>query len=381
MELSTLHSRPLRVLHVVGQMERGGIETWLMHVLRGLDRNRIASDIIANIEEPGYYDDEARALGVSVMSCIHHTKPWLYAPNFLSVLRRAGPYDIVHSHVHHFSGITLSLARLAGVPVRIAHSHNTSSGNVDPSAMRHAYERVASALIRRYATAGFAVSAPAAAALFGRHWRRDPRWHLLHLGIDLAPYRNGRDTAHLRAALGIPLEAPLLGHVGRFAPQKNHDFLIDIFAQVVQRRPEARLLLVGDGELRATIAQKANDLGLSEQVIFAGARSDVPDLLRAMDVFILPSLYEGLGLVLIEAQTAGRPVVVSASVPEEGLILADSIDVLPLSEPAARWAEAVLDKFAYKSDPETAIEAMRESPFNIEKGRQELTRIYEELAT
>ena len=376
-----MHSGPLRVLHVVGQMDRGGIETWLMHVLRGVDRDRVAIDIMTNMDGPGQYDAEAQALGAKVIPCTQHTWPWVYVPQFLSILRREGPYDIVHSHVHHFSGFVLWLAWMAGVPVRIAHSHNTSSGRVDPSALRHLYERTASASIRRYSTAGFACSVPAATHLFGGNWRSDPRWRILYYGIDLTPYRNGRDTAHLRAALGIPPEAPLLGHVGRFARQKNHDFLIDIFAQVAQRRPEARLLLVGDGELRAAVAQKANGLGLSERVIFAGVRSDVPDLLRTMDVFILPSLYEGLGLVLIEAQTAGKPVVVSGSVPKEGLILADSIDVLPLSEPAARWAEAVLDKFACKPDPEMAMEAMQESPFNIEMGRQELIRIYEELAT
>ena len=351
-----------------------------MHVLRRLDRKRIAIDIMVNAGEPGHYDAEARALGAKVIPCTQHARPWVHLPKFLRLLHLNGPYDIVHSHVGRFSGVIMLLARLAGVPVRIAHGHNsklTTSG-----ASRRLYRAVTSALVRQHATAGLAVSAPAAVALFGERWRRDPRWRVLYLGIDLAPFRNGREVASTRAGLGLPNGAPVIGHVGRFAPQKNHDFLVDIFAQVARRRPEARLLLVGDGTLRESVELKVDAADLREQVTFAGVRSDVPDLLRAMDVFVLPSHHEGLPLVILEAQAAGVPAIVSARITEEMDAVASLVGRVTLEEPAARWADLVLGALERRSstvDAATALDVMTGSPFNVENSVKQLAHTYEAL--
>lgn len=355
-----------------------------MHALRRMDRGHVAMDVLVDTDEPGDYDAEVHALGAKLIPCTQPTRPWRYGPGFLRLLRHEGPYDIVHSHVGYFSGLVMLLARLGGVPVRVAHSHNTRHGPRDPSAMRRLYERVSSSLIRQHATAGLAVSAAAAVPLFGEDWRQDPRWRVFYLGIDLAPFQNGRGSAALCAELGLPAGAPVIGHVGRFDAQKNHGFLVDVFAQVVQRRPESRLLLVGDGPLREAVEQKTDAAGLREQVVFAGTRSDVPDLLRLVDVFVMPSHHEGLPLVMLEAQAASVPMVVAAHITTETDTVDGLIFRLRLAEPAGRWADAVLDVLDRQArrpaDPAAALSAMQASPFNIEISTKQLIRTYEELA-
>ena len=373
--------RPIRILHIVGGMNRGGVETWLMHVLRHIDRERYQMDFLVHTLEPCAYDDEIRALGSRIIACPHPHRPWRFAPQFLRILREHGPYDIVHSHVHHYSGFTLWLAKQAGVPMRIAHSHNdTTTGDRAAGLMRKFYLRMMEQAIRRAATHGLACSHRAAAALYGRQWQRDPRWQVLYYGIDLAPFREAlsADSATVRAELGLPPEALVIGHVGRFAPQKNHEFLIDIFAEIARREPRAHLLLVGDGPLRGSIEAKVRALGLQERVTFTGLRADVPRLMAAaMDLFVFPSIYEGLGLVLVEAQAAGLPCVLSDVIPHEADVVPALIHRLALQADAATWAERVLAVAVQR--PLSAAEALatvEASPFAIQQSVSRLEAVY-----
>jgi glycosyltransferase involved in cell wall biosynthesis len=292
------------------------------------------------------------------------------------MLVEEGPYDVVHSHVGYFSGLVMLAARKAGVRVRIVHSHNTLHGPPARSAARAAYEGAAALLIRRYATAGLAVSEPAAEPLFGDRWRADRRWQVAHLGIDMAPFDPLTDRASLRVELGLPPDAPVVGHVGRFAPQKNHDFLIDIFAGVAAQRPDARLL-------RPAIERKVASLGLADRVVFAGIRSDVPALLYAMDLLIMPSHHEGLALALLEGQAAGVPMIIASNMAEEGCVVERLIARASVAEPAAQWADralAALERPACRESRLSALQCMRESAFNIDVAMPRLLAMYEALA-
>ncbi len=333
-----------RVLHVVGSLDRGGVETWLMHVLRSVDRSRAAMDFLVHSPRPGAYDAEARRLGAGIFACETPRRPGLYGRNFRRIVAGRGPYDVVHSHVHYYSGYVLAMAARAGVAARVAHSHNDTrclDRTLNP--LRRAYLAAMRRLIDRHATAGLAASRRAAASLFGERWASDPRWRVLLYGIDLGPFGEAVDRGAVRDSLGIPRDAFVVGHVGRFVMQKNHEFLVDVFGEVLRREPRAWLLLVGDGECRAAIEARLKAGGWASRATISASRPDVPRVMKgAMDAFVLPSRFEGLGLVLVEAQAAGLPCVASAEVPEEAILSPGSVTLLPLDRPAGEWAEAVL---------------------------------------
>lgn len=375
----------IRILHVVGGLNRGGIETWLMHILQHIDRDRFQMDFLVHTTQPGAYDQELRTLGSKIIPCPHPSQPWLYADNFQRLLREYGPYDIIHSHVHHFSGYVLRLAKQAGIPVRIAHSHlDTSSIQAKAGWKKRFYIALMKRWIARYATTGLATSRNAAADLFGTSWKTDPRWQTLYCGIDLKPFQALVDPITVRAEFGIPIDAFVIGHVGRLEQAKNHQFLLDIAAEVIKREPKMRLLLLGDGSLRLDIEQKIIQIGLKDHVILTGARSDVPRLiLGAMDVFLFPSLYEGLGLVLIEAQAAGVPCVFSDVVPEEADVIKPLMHRISLSQPAVNWAEVILSarQKKLKIMPTQALSLVEQSQFNIQTSCQELENLYLRLSS
>ncbi|MGQ9592052.1 MAG: glycosyltransferase [Planctomycetota bacterium] len=368
-------------MHVLGRLNRGGVETWLTQVLRNIDRKRFALDFLVHSEEPAAYDAEVRALGSRIIPCPHHRRPLTYARNFLQALGEHGPYDVLHSHVHHFSGFVLWLARRAGIRVRIAHSHSdTASLDARAPFLRRAYLRAMEGLVARCATAGLAASRRAAAALFGPRWESDPRWRLLFCGIDLNPFRGPVERNALRREFGLPERAFVIGHAGRFHPQKNHLFLLEIATEIARRVPKTRLLLVGDGPLRPAVETRAKELGIRERVVFAGIRADVPRLMKgAMDVLVFPSLHEGLGIAIIEAQAAALPAVVSNAVPEEATVIAGLIRRLPLEVGVENWAEAVFEaRAAPPVDPERACALLAASPFSIAYSVRALETVYSE---
>ncbi len=361
--------RRLNILHVLGGMDRGGAETWLMHVLRAMDRSAFRMDFAVHTETARAYDDEIRSLGSRIIPCLNPHQPRSYARRLRTILEQYGPYDVVHSHVHHFTGLVLKVACGAGVPVRIAHSHNdTRVAERGKGILRSGYLLLMEQWIRQYATRGFAASALAASSLFGERWRMDPRWRILYCGIDLEAFRSAAAVPGIRAELGLPEEGLVVGHVGRFSRQKNHAFILEVAVEVAKRQPAVRFLFVGDGPLRSQIEREANARGLGAHAIFTGERTDVPRLMRgAMDVLLFPSLFEGLPLVLLESQAAGLSAVISDVVTPEAEVVGTLIRRVSLAESARTWADVVLETAWRNSDisREQARRHMQESPFNI----------------
>ncbi len=361
----------MRILHVLGGLNRGGAETWLVQILRHIDRTKYQLDFLVHTNQPCAYDSEVRSLGARVIPCVSPSDPVRYTCNFLRILHEMGPYDCVHSHVHRFTGYVLTLARLAGVPVRIAHSHLAD----EEADNRQFYQLAMATLLRIGATAGLGVSAKAAKSLFGENWKIESRWQVLHLGIDLEPFSRPVDSLRVRAEFGIPAHAYVVGHVGRFFSQKNHTFLLDVARHLCAASPEAIFVLVGDGPLRTTMETKAENLGIARNIRFMGIRDDVVRLMKGlMDAFLLPSLYEGFPVVLMEAQAAGLRCFIADTISAETDIFPELITRLSLADGASVWAESLLK---VRPDFETSFqpEAMRE--FSIDAAVSRLCTVYE----
>jgi glycosyltransferase involved in cell wall biosynthesis len=376
------NKNPIRVLQVTGNTGRGGIETWMMHILRQINCNgeRVRMDFLVHTATPGIYDDEIRNRGGEVIYCPRPSNPWIYARNFKRILREYGPYDVVHSHVHYYSGYVLRLAEKGGVPIRIAHSHFDKSPIEDKSGFyRHLYLSLMKRWITRYATVGLGVSRLAAIDLFGANWQSNPRWHVLSLGLDLSPFKKSYDSIEVRSEFGIPNDAFVVGHVGRFAEQKNHAFMVHIIAEIIKRDQDAHFLFVGEGHLRQAIERQIIKAGLADRVTFTGLRNDVPRLMMAaIDVFLFPSLYEGVGLVIIEAQAAGVPCIISDVIPEEADVVKPLVHRVSLSQSASLWAEAVLEKRTTKTRTNQlkSLSIIAKSSFNSILSAEKLLQLY-----
>lgn len=366
--------RPRRVLHVLAGLGAGGIEAWLMHVLRTADGGRMRFDFLLNDDAARFYDDEAESLGATIVRGPSPHRPRAYLRNLREVLR-AGSYDVVHSHMYTFSGMVLRSAHRAGVPVRIAQSHNTATGAND-TRLRRRYEAAMRRLIWRHATAGVGVSEAATTALFGRRWHDDPRFAIMHIGFDFSRFAALPPPEELRAALHIPAGRVVVGHVGSHTEQKNHPWVLDVFARLLEDGVDAHLLLLTSPD-RGPLAAEVERRGLADRSLVAETGADVPALMGAMDVFLLPSRWEGLGVVALEAQAAGLPVLASDEVPPEIEVIGGRVTRLPLDEGLAAWADAAQRLLATPRLPAaTAAAALEESAFGIEASLRALAQLY-----
>jgi glycosyltransferase involved in cell wall biosynthesis len=364
-----------KILHVVGGMTRGGVETWLMHVLRGIDRAKFEFHFLVHTSEESAYDDEIRSLGAQIHPCTGVRNPIKYARQVKAVLHEHGPFDVVHSHVYVYSGFLMRLAAEAGVPIRIAHSH-TALKQKRLNLARLAYERLMRDWITRYSTHRIGISRIAADSLFGKQ-AHDPA-AVLYYGFDFTPFLQPQNTEEVKRRLGVPLQRKVIGHVGRFLPVKNHAFIVECFQRIVAAGTDAHLLLVGDGPLVPTVRQDIESRGLSDRCTFAGVHNVVAPFVSAMDVFLFPSLYEGLGIVALEAQAAGVPVIASTVVPEEIDVIPKLVERISLEDGPAVWASAVVEKLRngnLKRGDEALL--LQRSNFALPVCIERLGRIYE----
>ena len=357
---------PIRILHIVTYMGRGGLETMLMNYYRHIDRDKVQFDFLVHRDFEADYDAEILSLGGN----IYHLPPLNpFGGSYLKALDEffsAHPeYRIVHCHLDCMAGIPLKYAKKHGVPVRIAHAHSSNQTKDAKYLLKLLFKRN----IRKFATELFACSEEAGKWMFGTK-----NFRVLNNAIDGASYAyDPQVRAQVRQELGVAADAFVIGHVGRFAPPKNHSFLVDILSEAVQRNDRTIGLLVGEGELRSAAEEKVKALGIGEHAFFTGLRSDVNRLLQAMDVFVFPSVYEGLPVSLVEAQAAGLPCLISDKVPIE-CKKTDLVNQIPLTLGAAGWAEAALQAAAQPR--ENTLEQIKAAGFDIEENAGWLTEAY-----
>lgn len=332
----------LRVLQVVGGLNVGGTETWLVKGFPGLRDHEYRFDFLVHGDGPQHYAVELEAQGARVLRCPEARNIVSYTIALFSLLRR-NRYRAVHAHTYCFSGIVLAVAALAGVPIRVFQSH-TAQDESHAGLLRRTYFRAARWLIRLCSTRGIAVSEEAARAFFPLNWREHPeQWCIAPVGIDLAPFRQPSHRAEVRAEWNVHDGSRVAIHVGRFAAVKNHALLVDAALSLLERDPRWVFVCVGDGPTRQGIADRVRALGMADRFRFTGVRGDVPRLLQAADVFVLPSHYEGFPLAYLEAQAAGLPCVVSS-------VIAAAAELVPgrtwrrdVQDSPNAWADALQD--------------------------------------
>ncbi len=332
--------QPFRVLQVATIMNRGGLETMLMNYYRHIDRSKVQFDFLVHRSEQGAFDDEIEALGGRIfrMPPIHPRYFYQYYRDLDAFFITHPEYTVVHSHLDVLSTFVLHAAKKHGVPVRIAHSHNTGFSD---TGLRKAFKLWSRKHLNAQCTHFFACSTDAGVFQFGRKLIDEGKLTVLHNGIDTTAFtfqKAVRERVRREMGLGNSL---VIGNVGRFDPQKNHSFLIDVFKEIAVLRPDARLLLIGDGRLRPHIEEKAASLGLTNRVIFTGIRSDVNKLMMAMDLFLFPSLFEGLGIVAVEAQCAGLPVLASTTIPRAAT-LTPNVFFMTFKQSPREWAQKAI---------------------------------------
>lgn len=322
----------IRVAHVMGKMVGGGVEQVVMNYYRHIDRSHVQFDFIVDSDSTLVPREEIESLGGRVFIIPPYQHVIAYQKALVALFREQG-WEIVHSHVNALSVLPLRAAKKVGVPIRIAHSHSTAGkGEHIKNAMKSALK----AFSNVYPTHRFACGKLAGDWLFGAH----APYEIVRNAIDLDRFSfNDSVRESKRLELGISDSTLAVGHVGRFMPQKNHAFLIEAFSILHSKRSDSVLLLAGEGELRKQTESKVKDAGLESCVRFLGQRSDVSELYQALDMFALPSLYEGLCVVGVEAQRAGLPCVFSNTITREISLTGNTV-FLPIDS-AEAWAEAM----------------------------------------
>lgn len=309
-----------------------------MKMYRQLDRTCYQMDFVVSGDGRGYYEDEIERLGGRVFRITRKTKDFFaYRRELFDAVREDGCPVVLRIGSNAFSAIDLWIAKRAGARRLALRSSNASDGKAGLGML---LQRALRRPLTSVADVKIAPSDLAAAYTFGPKAVSNGEVHYLRNALDLNAYTFSPENRSVtRSDLGIEADALVVGHVGRFAPQKNHGFLIEVFAELLKARPDARLVLVGQGKLEGEVRAKAEAFGVLDSIVFTGVRSDVPALLSAFDALALPSLYEGMPNVVIEAQAAGLACVVSDTVTRQADVTG-LVEYLPIDDTTV-WAKAL----------------------------------------
>lgn len=366
-------NEPFRVAQVLSKMNSGGIEMVVLNYYRHIDRTKVQFDFVVEEGSTIPFRDEIERMG----GRIYLVPPYINIKEYqtrLVKLFRTNNYKIVHAHMNTLSIFPLRAAKKAGVQVRITHNHSTADKT---ELKRTIIKYILRPFAKVSATHYCACSVLAGKWLFGNSFFEKGNVKLIPNAIDISKFTFNEEIRNrVRTELGVE-DNFVVGHVGRFMHQKNHEFLIDIFKRIHEKESKAILLLIGEGELKHKIEKKVRCLGLNDFVRFLGVQYNVNELMQGMDIFLLPSLYEGLPVVGVEAQSSGLPCVYSSSITEETKIL-DSTEFVSLEESVDKWANKVIqlkDRCERKKVDEKVIDA----GFEIMKAADDLNNFYYEI--
>lgn len=359
-------SNPIRILHIVQRMEAGGTQSFLMNLYRNIDRSKVQFDFLVEYEEKEFYDDEIISLGGKIYYTNFRKTLNLikFRRTMSDILKEHPEYKIVHIHATAIGKICTDVARKCGVKTIIAHTHNNSAVKD--------WKYYPKILLRKLYTNGptdfFACSEDA-----GRYTFKNKKFTVIYNAIDIDKFLFNQEVReNFRKELNIE-DKFVIGNIGRLHEQKNQSFLIDIFYEIQKNKDNAILLIIGKGPLENELKEKVSNLGINNKVYFLGNRKDVERIYQGMDVFVLPSLFEGLGIVAVEAQVSGLPVVASTGVAKEANIT-NNIQNIDLNDSIDTWKETIC-----KSNVESrnSVEKIvRNSKFDVKNNAKFLQEFY-----
>lgn len=332
-----MENNKIKVAIVMGKFTSGGIKSVITNYYSNVDRNKISFDLLIDNNSPIDDYSEIETIGGRVCKISTLSNPFKYISQIYK-LSKENKYDIIHGYVNALNVFSMFAGKMAGVPVRIAE--NLSSAH--PGEKKTIVKNILKPFSKIFPTDLAACSKSCGEWLYGKKDIESGKVRIFNNAISLKKYTYDKELRdNVRNSLGLSDENFVLGHIGRYQYQKNHNFLIDIFDEVYKRDKNSRLLLVGYGDLKEEIFNKINSLGLKDAVIDMGATENIAGLYNAMDVFVLPSFYEGLPVVGIEAQATGLPCVFSTEVTKETGVIPDT-KFVELSENKEKWADEIL---------------------------------------
>lgn len=367
-----------RILHVFGKMDCGGAETRTMEIYRRINHEKIQFDFLTMKKGEGYYDREINELGgkvylissPSTVSVITHIK------EIIETIRREGPFYAVHAHTAYHAGVICLAAYIAGVKIRVVHSRSASDPNTK-GLMRNIYFIIMRLFIKIFSTNMIACGKDAGYFLYGKKTMEKGKVKIIINAIDFEPYSQLEyRNPSLRQELNIAQDTFIMGHVGSFSTVKNHEFLIDILKILKEKGFAGKLILVGDGKLRTKIEKTVDEENLSDYILFLGMQSDIPNLMSMFDVLLLPSFYEGVPGVIVEAQAAGTPCIISDFVTKEVNAGLGLLEFLPIKDPR-KWVELIVQKTnKEKIDKKEIWSKLNDGGFTVEKSIHKLYDVY-----
>lgn len=361
----------IRVLHFIGCFEMGGSQAMVMNLLRSLNRDEIIFDFVIDNTERNYHEAEARALGSKIfkMPKFNGKNSGQIKREWNKFFKDHPEYKILHSHVRSYASLYIPVAKKNGVKT-IIHAHSTSNGKGIAALVK----MIMQLPLRYQADFMLACSNESGKWLYGKKAQEKENYLFLPNAINVEKYQYSEKTAtEYKRKLGLEGKY-VIGHVGRFHEAKNHMFLLETFSKVVKARPDAVLLIVGDGDLKKSILDKVSQLEIDDKVILTGNRNDVPQLLQAMDLFVFPSLWEGLPLTVVEAQAASLPCVISDTITTD-VDVSELVHRLPIND-TDTWAEAILNNAWPKTN---VIDKVKAAGFDVQDSISLLMKVYKTL--
>ncbi|AXT49820.1 glycosyltransferase family 1 protein [Aquimarina sp. BL5] len=373
----------IRVLQVFTIMNRGGAESMIMNYYRKIDREKVQFDFLVHRKEKAAFDDEIESLGGKIyrFDPINPLFPGDYYNKLRVFFKNNSKYSVVHSHLNTFSCFPLKIAKEFNIPCRIAHAHiaiddvSILSLFSQKESIKETFKKLIKLQlkkkVKRDATHLFSCGDKAGKWLFGSK----ESFTTMNNAIDTEKFAYNASVAKEYKQEFNLQNRLVIGHVGRFASQKNHAFLLQIFAALVKEKPASDLVLIGDGPLKKVMEKEAKSLSIDSNVHFLGVRADVPELFQMFDIFVFPSFYEGLPVTLIEAQAAGIKVLASDSITTE-VSLTDDIEFLSIDKPAELWANKILEIDAAIKNDNT--EKIIKGEYDIVSNTQKIQKFYME---
>lgn len=364
--------KPIRILHVVGAMNRAGTETMLMNIYRNIDREKVQFDFISYSQEEAHYDKEIKELGGKVIKLSSTTS----VKELVNAINENGPYEVVHAHTLFNSGIAMLAAKKCGIKTRISHAHTTLDNN--SSIVRKIYANGMRLLINKYSTKTLACSREAGKYLFGENEINKSKYSYFPnlINYEELLHKPEREVAKFKEEYNLN-DGILIGHIGTLKESKNHKFLIEIAKYMTEQNIDVKLLLVGDGSLRKELEDLTREYNISDRVHILGIREDIDVILHSMDVFVFPSIFEGLGLVLLEAQAAGLPCIVSEAIQPEADLGLNLFTNLKLDDGVEIWAKHIMKSINKKEiSLDKVSRAFEEKEYSKDRCISKLIKIY-----